>query len=87
MATKAPVKKAAILTPKKAVKKVVAKKQAKTTEPMYKMPTEVSEWIERANSTIKHQAGKIATLEAEIRELKTYKSWASKRMTQSDYQD
>jgi hypothetical protein len=68
-------------------KKVLAKKVAKDIdEPKYHMPQEVADWIERANSTIKHQAGKIASMETEIKELKAYKAWASKRMTQSDYE-
>jgi hypothetical protein len=67
-------------------KKTLAKQVSQDiNEPTYHMPPEVKDWIERANSTIKHQAGKIAQLETEIKELKAYKSWASKRMTQSDH--
>ena len=87
MATKAPAKKVAILTPKSPIKKPAVKKQVKSVEPMYKMPSEVSEWIERANSTIRHQTGRIASLEAELKELKAYKKWATARITQSDYKD
>lgn len=65
----------------------------KTTElqPKFDMPKEVHDWIENANSKIQQQAsrlvylqGKITALEADIKDLKAYKQWASKRLTQSD---
>ena len=53
-------------------------------EKQYRMPAEVHDWIEQANSLIKYQKTEIADLKAEIKELKTYKTWASKRLTESD---
>jgi cell division protein FtsL len=49
------------------------------------MPQEVHDWIEQANSLIKYQKTEIAELKLEIKELKAYKAWASKRLTQADY--
>ena len=59
-----------------------APKQAE--EKQYRMPTEVHEWIEQANSLIKYQKSEIADLKVEVKELKAYKAWASKRLTQSE---
>jgi len=53
-------------------------------EKQYRMPAEVHDWIEQANSLIKYQKTEIADLKAEIKELKAYKTWASKRLTESD---
>ena len=53
-------------------------------EKQYRMPAEVHNWIEQANSLIKYQKTEIADLKAEIKELKAYKAWASKRITQAD---
>jgi predicted RNase H-like nuclease (RuvC/YqgF family) len=74
-AKKTPAKKAP-------AKKVVAKKAAlkKQEHQMFDMPREVSEWIERANSTINHLKGKIERLERENKELKAYRKFAEGRI-------
>jgi len=82
MATKAPVKKAAILTAKPAVKK-----PAKAVEKKFDMPQEVSDWIERASSIMKNQKGQIDELKAENKDLKSYRAWAEKRILQMDIAD
>ena len=63
-------------------KKTIAKKSVE--EPLYKMPREVSEWIERASSTMKHQQSKIEDLQKEIKELKIYKKWAEKKILSAE---
>ena len=55
-------------------------------EPMYSMPREVSDWIERANSTINHQRGEIERLKSEVAELKAYKAWATNRLMRSEHE-
>lgn len=82
MATKAPAKKAAILTAKPAVKK-----PAKVVEKKFDMPQEVSDWIERASSIMKNQKGQIEELKVENKALKSYRAWAEKRILQMDIAD
>ena len=53
-------------------------------EKTFSMPTEVSNWIEKANSTINYQKNQIEELKKEIKELKAYKNWASNRITEND---
>jgi hypothetical protein len=74
-AKKTPAKKAP-------AKKVVAKKAAprKQVEPLFDMPREVADWIERANSTINHLKGRIEKLEEENKQLKAYRKFAEKRI-------
>jgi len=87
MATKTPTKAPAKAT-KASAKKVAPKKPVESsTEPMYRMPKEVSEWIERASSMINHQKGEIARLKDEIVELKAYKTWATHRILRSDHEE
>lgn len=62
-------------------KKAIA---AKAEEPTYRMPREVSEWIERASSTMKHQQSKIDDLTRENKELKLYKRWAEKKILSAE---
>ena len=75
-AKKTPAKKAAkkvvTLPPKKVLvsQRTVARAPA---DEMFAMPREVKEWIERASSTMKHQANQIAEMKKEIMELKVYK--------------
>ena len=89
MATKA--KTAAILTAKSAVKKPAAKKTVKKIsapeEKLFKMPQEVSDWIERAGSIMKNQRGQIDELKKENSELKSYRAWAEKRILQMNMAD
>ena len=89
--TKVPAKK----TP---AKKVVAKKapprllvankavaQAPANQ-MFSMPTEVKEWIERANSTIQHLKSKVERLERENEEHRAYKKFAEQRILRSEHE-
>jgi hypothetical protein len=55
-------------------------------EPMYTMPLEVKNWIERAQSTINHQKGEIQRLKQENEELKSYKKWAEHRILRSEHE-
>lgn len=66
-------------------KKVIAAKAAE--EPTYRMPREVSEWIERAGSTMKHLQSKIDDLQKENKELKIYKKWAEKKILSAETDD
>jgi hypothetical protein len=50
------------------------------------MPTEVKEWIERANSTIQHLQSKVARLETENKELKAYQKFAEQRILRSEHE-
>ena len=90
MATKPKI--AAILTPKPAVKKTAAKKVtvkkvSAPAEKLFKMPQEVSDWIERAGSIMKNQRGQIDELKKENAELKSYRLWAEKRILQMNMAD
>ena len=83
---KAPAKKVvAKATPAKktAPKRVLASQRtiasAKKDE-MFAMPQEVKEWIDRAASTMKHQANQIATMKDEIAQLKAYKKFATNKI-------
>jgi len=77
MTSKTPAKKTATKTTPKAAPKPAEEKQ-------YRMPAEVHDWIEQANSLIKYQKTEITDLKTEVKELKAYKAWASKRLTQSE---
>ena len=44
------------------------------------MPQEVKDWIDRASSTMKHQANQIASMKIEIAELKVYKKFAANKI-------
>jgi hypothetical protein len=50
------------------------------------MPKEVQEWIERASSTMKHQATQIATMKEEIVQLKAYKKFAANKIQGMSYE-
>ena len=88
--TKTPTKKAPA---KKVVKKapprlLVANKsvaQAPANQ-TFSMPTEVKEWIERANSTIQHLKSKVERLERENKELKAYQKFAEQRILRSEHE-
>jgi hypothetical protein len=66
-------------------KKVIVEKAAE--EQTFRMPREVSEWIERAGSTMKHLQSKIDDLEKENKELKIYKKWAEKKILSNEPDD
>jgi hypothetical protein len=80
VAAKAPAKKA----PVKAVKRPV--EPSKREERTFAMPQEVKEWIERASSTMKHQATQIADLKAEVAQLKSYKKFAANKIQGMSYE-
>jgi len=80
VAAKAPAKKA----PVKAVKRPV--EPSKREERTFAMPQEVKEWIERASSTMKHQATQIADLKAEVAQLKAYKKFAANKIQGMSYE-
>ena len=65
---------------------MATKKPKAPPEPTYTMPTEVKEWIERANSTMRHLKGEVERLKEENKELKAYKKWAEARILRSDYE-
>ena len=64
---------------------VVTKK--KETEPTFAMPQEVKDWIDRAHATMNHQKGEIERLKDENKKLKSYKTWAERRILQSDKEE
>jgi len=71
------------------VKRVLASQRtiasAKKDE-MFAMPQEVKEWIDRASSTMKHQANQIAELKKEVMELKVYKKFAANKIQGMSYE-
>lgn len=80
VAAKAPAKKA----PVKASKRPVA--PSKREERTFDMPQEVKEWIERASSTMRHQATQIAQLKEELTQLKAYKKFAANKIQGMSYE-
>lgn len=78
------------LAKKSAKKKLVSKAapQKKTIEKgiehLFRMPTEVSEWIERANSTIQYLRTQVAELKKENVDLKAYRKFAEHRILRSE---
>ena len=72
---KAPAKKLALeyIPPKKVVKR----------EQTFDMPMEVKDWIDQAMSRLKSLQSKVDRLEAENKELKSYKRWAEHRILNS----
>jgi hypothetical protein len=59
----------------------------KKKEELHMMPKEVKDWIDRAGSIMTSQKSQIEALKAEIKNLKAYKKWAEKRLTQADFED
>jgi len=53
---------------------------------MFAMPQEVKEWIDRASSTMKHQANTIAELKTEVAQLKAYKKFAAQKIQGMSYE-
>lgn len=84
VAAKAPVKAPAKKAPVKASNRPVA--ASKREERTFAMPKEVQEWIERASSTMKHQATQIATMKEEIVQLKAYKKFAANKIQGMSYE-
>jgi hypothetical protein len=75
----------------KAAPKKVATTPVATTPPKrvakqeqeFSMPMEVKDWIDQAMSRLKNMQSKIDRLEAENKELKSYKRWAEHRILNS----
>jgi hypothetical protein len=85
IAKKVPAKK----TPaKKTVAKKAAPKRVLVTghEQTFNMPQEVKDWIDRASSTMKHQANTIAELKTEVAQLKAYKKFAANKILGTSYE-
>jgi hypothetical protein len=82
VAAKAAPKKAAKTPPKKAVATTPVK-QAVQREQEFSMPMEVKDWIDQAMSRLKSLQSKVDRLEAENKELKSYKRWAEHRILNS----
>ena len=80
VAAKAPAKKAPVKAPKRPVA------ASKPEERTFAMPKEVQEWIERASSTMKHQATQIAAMKEEIVQLKAYKKFAANKIQGMSYE-
>jgi hypothetical protein len=72
---KTPAKKLAVeyIPPKKVVRR----------EQEFSMPMEVKDWIDQAMSRLKSMQSKVERLEAENKELKSYKRWAEHRILNS----
>ena len=81
-AKKTPTKKS---VPKKVLVSQRTVESAKADE-MFAMPQEVKDWIDRASSTMKHQANQIAELKKEVMELKVYKKFAANKIQGMSYE-
>lgn len=75
-----PVKKAPT---KKLVMEYVPPKKVVKREQEFSMPMEVKDWIDQAMSRLKSMQSKVERLEAENKELKSYKRWAEHRILNS----
>jgi hypothetical protein len=75
-----PVKKAPA---KKLVLEYVPPKKVVKREQEFSMPMEVKDWIDQAMSRLKSMQSKVDRLEAENKELKSYKRWAEHRILNS----
>ena len=73
---------AAKAAPKKTVQLTTPKKVVKQ-EQEFSMPMEVKDWIDQAMSRLKSMQSKVERLEAENKELKSYKRWAEHRILNS----
>lgn len=75
-----PVKKAPA---KKLVMEYIPPKKVVKREQEFSMPMEVKDWIDQAMSRLKSMQSKVERLEAENKELKSYKRWAEHRILNS----
>jgi predicted RNase H-like nuclease (RuvC/YqgF family) len=75
-----PVKKAPA---KKLVLEYIPPKKVVKREQEFSMPVEVKDWIDQAMSRLKNLQSKVERLEAENKELKSYKRWAEHRILNS----
>jgi len=86
VAAKAAPKKKVELTPrkttpaKKLVMEYIPPKKVVKQEQEFSMPMEVKDWIDQAMSRLKSMQSKVDRLEAENKELKSYKKWAEHRI-------
>jgi hypothetical protein len=80
VAAKAAPKKAAKTPTKKLVMEYVPPKKVVKREQEFSMPMEVKDWIDQAMSRLKSMQSKVERLEAENKELKSYKKWAEHRI-------
>ena len=81
VAAKAAPKKPVAKTPaKKLVLEYVPPKKVVKREQEFSMPMEVKDWIDQAMSRLKSMQSKVERLEAENKELKSYKRWAEHRI-------
>ena len=78
-----PATKAKVATPAKKPAKAPAKA---SDGPLYTMPQEVKDWIERAQSIMNHQKGEIERLKEENEKLKAYRKFAEHRILRSDHE-
>lgn len=62
-------------------------KAPKRAEPTYLMPTEVRDWIDRADSMIRHLKSEVERLKKENTELRSYRKWAEHRILRSDQEE
>ena len=89
VAAKAAPKKKVELTPrkttpaKKLVMEYIPPKKVVKQEQEFSMPMEVKDWIDQAMSRLKNMQSKVDRLEAENKELKSYKRWAEHRILNS----
>jgi len=84
VAAKAAPKKPVAKTPrKKLVLEYVPPKKVVKREQEFSMPMEVKDWIDQAMSRLKSMQSKVDRLEAENKELKSYKRWAEHRILNS----
>lgn len=89
VAAKAAPKKKVEFTPhkktpaKKLVMEYIPPKKVVKREQEFSMPMEVKDWIDQAMSRLKSMQSKVERLEAENKELKSYKRWAEHRILNS----
>jgi hypothetical protein len=89
VAAKAAPKKKVEFTPakktpaKKLVLEYIPPKKVVRREQEFSMPMEVKDWIDQAMSRLKSMQSKVDRLEAENKELKSYKRWAEHRILNS----
>jgi hypothetical protein len=65
---------------KKLVLEYIPPKKVVKREQEFSMPMEVKDWIDQAMSRLKSMQSKVDRLEAENKELKSYKKWAEHRI-------
>lgn len=82
VAKKSPVNKPAVKNIMVSQRTIASAKR----DEMFAMPQEVKDWIDRASSTMKHQANQIAEMKKEIMELKVYKKFAANKIQGMSYE-